>query len=112
MHGRRLRMDYRRLGNTGLKVSNLCLGTMTFGSNFFNIGILDQSGANQMMTRVMEAGINFFDTADVYSFGESEQILGRAIKEANVRRDAVIIATKVRAAMSQEAINGTGDINN
>lgn len=105
-------MRYRLLGKTGLKVSELCLGTMTFGSKFFNIAVLDQGGATQLTARALEAGINFFDTADVYAFGESEEMLGRALKECNVKRDAVVIATKVRSAMSDDAMAGTGDVNN
>ena len=73
-------MEYRQLGRSGLRVSELCLGTMTFGSRFFNIATVDQAGANQMVARSIEAGINFFDTADVYSFGESEETLGRALQ--------------------------------
>jgi aryl-alcohol dehydrogenase-like predicted oxidoreductase len=105
-------MKYRRLGNTGLKVSELCLGTMTFGTNFYNIASVDQAGADRMVARALEAGVNFFDTADVYSYGESEEALGHAIKEAGARRDAVVIATKVRSAMSEAANAGTGDVNN
>lgn len=105
-------MNYRLLGRTGLKVSELCLGTMTFGENFFNIAVVDQSGANRMVARALSAGINFFDTADVYAYGRSEEILGAAVKEAAVGRDKVIIATKVRSAMSEAAITGTGDLNN
>ncbi len=105
-------MDYRLLGRTGVKVSELCLGTMTFGQKFFNIGVVDQAGANAMVARALEAGINFFDTADVYSYGEAETILGQALKDAGVARDKVIVATKVRGAMSEAAIAGTGDVNN
>ncbi len=105
-------MRYKRLGNTGVKVSELCLGTMTFGSRFFNIGAVDQTLANQMVARALEAGVNFFDTADVYSYGQSEELLGRALKEAGADRDAVVIATKVRGAMSDAALKGTGDLNN
>ncbi len=105
-------MRYRRLGRSGLKISELCLGTMTFGKNFYNIATLAQEGATEMVARSMAAGINFFDTADVYSFGESEEILGRALKDLGARRDAVIIASKVRGAMSQSAITGSGDVNN
>lgn len=105
-------MNYRQLGRTGLKVSGLCLGTMTFGSNFYNIGAVDQTGANQIVARAVENGINFFDTADVYSYGESETILGRAIKEAGAERASVVVATKVRGAMSEAANGGTGDLNN
>ena len=105
-------MKYRVLGNTGLKVSELCLGTMTFGQNFFNIGVVDQSGVNEMVSRSFAAGINFFDTADVYSYGQSEEVLGKALKQLPVGRDKVIIATKVRSAMSKESTEGTGDVNN
>jgi aryl-alcohol dehydrogenase-like predicted oxidoreductase len=85
---------------------------MTFGSNFYNIGAVDQTGANQIVARALEGGINFFDTADVYSYGESETILGRAIKEAGVERTSVVVATKVRGAMSEAAGGGKGDFNN
>jgi aryl-alcohol dehydrogenase-like predicted oxidoreductase len=105
-------MNYRLLGNTGLKVSELCLGTMTFGENFFNIAVVDQAGANQMVARALDAGINFFDTADVYSYGESETVLGKALKDAGAARDKVIVATKVRGGMTEAASNGTGDPNN
>jgi aryl-alcohol dehydrogenase-like predicted oxidoreductase len=105
-------MKYRLLGRTGLKVSELCLGTMTFGENFFNIAVVDQAGANQMVARCLEAGINFFDTADVYAYGQSETILGPALKDSGVPRDKVIVATKVRASMSEDAAKGTGDVNN
>src|SRR2546430_1249018 len=73
-------MNYRVLGRTGLKVSELCLGTMTFSENFFNIAVVDQLGANTMVARALDAGINFFDTADVYSYGRSEEVLGAALK--------------------------------
>ena len=105
-------MKYRLLGKTGLKVSELCLGTMTFGSKFFHIGVVNQEGANQMVARALEAGINFIDTADVYSFGESEEILARALKAAGAKRESVVVATKVMGAMSQDAWDGSGDVNN
>ncbi|HWQ53155.1 MAG TPA: aldo/keto reductase [Bryobacteraceae bacterium] len=104
-------MNYRLLGRTGLKVSELCLGTMTFGSQFYKIGVVDQTGANAMVGRSLEAGINFFDTADAYSFGESEETLGRALKECKVRRDAVVVATKVLAPATQDAVGGKGGWN-
>jgi aryl-alcohol dehydrogenase-like predicted oxidoreductase len=104
-------MEYRRLGNTGLRVSELCLGTMTFGSKFFNIAAVDQAGATAMVRRALAAGVNFFDTANVYSYGESEEILGRAFKEAGAARESLVVATKVRGAMSEAAIAGTGDVN-
>ncbi len=105
-------MNYRVLGRTGLKVSELCLGTMTFGENFFNIAVVDQAGANAMVARCLEAGINFFDTADVYSYGRSEEVLGEAIKNSGIARDKIVIATKVRGSMSEGAAAGTSDVNN
>ena len=105
-------MKYRTLGRTGLKVSELCLGTMTFGENFYGIAVVDQPNANAMVTRALEAGVNFFDTADVYSYGRSEEVLGQALKDIGVERDRLILATKVRSAMTAEATAGTGDVNN
>ncbi len=64
-------MKYRLLGRTGLKVSELCLGTMTFGQNFYGIAVVDQPDANAMVARALEAGINFFDTAVAFSFYQS-----------------------------------------
>jgi aryl-alcohol dehydrogenase-like predicted oxidoreductase len=105
-------MRYNRLGNTGLKVSELCLGTMTFGSEFYNIGEVDPGLATEMVETVLEAGVNFFDTADIYSYGESETILGQALNDVGIEREKVVLATKVRGAMSEEAAEGTGDVNN
>ena len=105
-------MEYVNLGNTGLKVSRLCLGTMTFGFKFRNIGAVGQEDANVMVKKAYESGINFFDTADMYSFGESEEILGNALKILNVPREKFVIATKVRSPLSEAAMNGTGDVNN
>ena len=89
-------MKYRRLGATGVYVSELCLGAMTFGTQWEMIGALGQKEADALVGRSLDAGINFFDTADVYSTGDSEEILGRAL--AGRRRD-VVIATKVRGRM-------------
>ena len=105
-------MEYVNLGNAGLKVSRLCLGTMTFGFKFRNIGAVGQENANAMVKKAYESGINFFDTADMYSFGESEEILGNALKILNVPREKFVIATKVRSPLSEAAMNGTGDVNN
>ena len=105
-------MKYRFLGHTGLCVSELCFGAMTFGTGFFGIGQVDQDGANALIKRALDGGINFFDTADVYSRGESETLLGRALDHAGVKRDDVVIATKVRGAMSDAATSGQGDVNN
>ena len=89
-------MKYRPLANTGVFVSELCLGAMTFGSQWEMIGALRQKDADAMVHRSLDEGINFFDTADVYSSGESEEILGRSLKG---KRQDVVIATKVRARM-------------
>lgn len=91
-------MKYRALGRTGLFVSEICLGTMTFGGRGFwrAIGQLEQEAATALVRGALEGGVNFFDTADVYSEGESERLLGRALKDAGARRDDIVIATKVR----------------
>jgi aryl-alcohol dehydrogenase-like predicted oxidoreductase len=91
-------MKYKTLGNTGLLVSNLCLGTMTFngGDGFWKaIGTVDQTGADELIKASIDAGINFFDTADVYSEGESEKTLGQSLKNLNIVRKDVVLATKV-----------------
>lgn len=105
-------MKYRILGRTGLKVSELCLGTMTFGDNFFNIAVVEQTNANEMVARAIDVGINFFDTADVYSYGRSEEVLGQSIRSLGIHRSQIIVATKVRSPMSEAAAAGTGDVNN
>ncbi len=105
-------MKYKNLGNTGLIVSELCMGTMTFGSGFHNIGQVDQKLANQMVKYAIDAGINFFDTANVYSRGESEEILGKSFRDLGIGREDVVIATKVRGPMSDAAAQNTGDFNN
>lgn len=97
-------MDYRRLGRTGLKVSSLCMGTMTFGTNDWGVGSLQQPEVNEMVAACLDHGLNFFDTANVYSAGQSEEVLGRAIQG---RRDKLIIATKVRGRMSED-VNDVG----
>jgi len=105
-------MEYRVLGRTGLKVSELCLGTMTFGRKFFNIAVVGQPEADRMVARAWQAGVNFFDTADMYSYGEAEHMLGQALKRSSISREQAVIATKVRAPMSEAAAAGTGDVNN
>ncbi len=87
-------MNYLNLGSTGLKVSRICLGTMTYGSKSWRPWVLDESDARPFFQRAIEAGINFFDTADMYSVGMSETVVGRTIREFT-RRDDVVIATKV-----------------
>jgi aryl-alcohol dehydrogenase-like predicted oxidoreductase len=97
-------MKYNLLGRTGLKVSELCLGTMTFGSSggrFAAINGVDQGGADALTRRAVEAGINFIDTANVYTEGQSETITGQAIRNLGLRRDDLILATKVRGKMGE-----------
>jgi len=88
-------MDFLPLGNTGLKVSRLCLGCMSYGSSKARPWILDEEAALPFFQQALEAGINFFDTADLYSQGMSEEVTGRALKKLGTRREEVIIATKV-----------------
>ena len=88
-------MDYVNLGATGLKVSRICLGTMTYGSSKWREWVLDEEASRPLIKQALEAGVNFFDTADMYSLGASEEVLGRALKDFGPRRDKVVIATKV-----------------
>ena len=88
-------MDFVCLGNSGLKVSRLCLGCMSYGSSKARAWILDEEAALPFYQQAIEAGINFFDTADLYSQGMSEEITGRALKKLAVRREQVVIATKI-----------------
>ncbi len=97
-------MKYKQLGRTGLHVSEICLGTMTFGGNadagFWKVvGELNQDEVDAIVRRALDAGVNFFDTADVYSFGGSERLLGQAFKNLGVARKDVVIATKVFGEM-------------
>jgi aryl-alcohol dehydrogenase-like predicted oxidoreductase len=94
-------MKYNILGKTGLKVSELCLGTMTFGGKgyFKVIGSLDQQIADQLVKQSIDAGINFIDTANVYSEGMSEEITGQSIHNLRLNRYDIILATKVRGTM-------------
>jgi aryl-alcohol dehydrogenase-like predicted oxidoreductase len=87
-------MNYLNLGTTGLKVSRICLGTMTYGTRKWRPWVLDEEEARPFFKRAIEAGINFFDTADMYSVGMSETVVGRSIREF-ARRDDIVIATKV-----------------
>jgi 1-deoxyxylulose-5-phosphate synthase len=95
-------MQFVNLGSTGLKVSRLCLGTMTYGSKKWRKWVLEEEESKPFIRLALEAGINFFDTADIYSEGVSEEILGRALKEFRVPRDQIVIATKVFQPMGQD----------
>src|ERR671926_989759 len=88
-------MERRRLGRTGVSVSKLCLGTMMFGA----WGNQDHDDSIRIIHRALDAGINFIDTADLYSGGESEEIVGKALKG---RRDTVVLATKVHGEMGED----------
>jgi 1-deoxyxylulose-5-phosphate synthase len=94
-------MEYVRLGSTGLKVSRLCLGAMTYGSKKWREWVLEEEESRPFIRRALELGITFFDTADIYSLGVSEEILGRALKDF-ASRDRVVIATKVYQAMGDD----------
>ena len=98
-------MDYQRLGNSGLKVSRICLGTMTYGSTKWRDWVLEEEESRPFIQRAIELGINFFDTADVYSLGVSEEIVGRALKDF-ARRDEVVIASKVFSPMGDKPNQG------
>jgi len=94
-------MKYNLLGNTGLQVSELCLGTMTFGGQGYwtAIGQVPQDEVNQLVKTAVDAGVNFIDTANVYSEGLSEKMTGQAIRELGLKRDDLVIATKVLGPM-------------
>jgi aryl-alcohol dehydrogenase-like predicted oxidoreductase len=99
-------MEYTNLGNTGLKVSRLCLGCMTYGTNKWRDWVLNEDQSRPFIKRALEAGINFFDTANMYSDGVSEEVLGRALRDFG-NRDEVVIATKVFNPMRADP-NGRG----
>ena len=104
-------MRYRLLGRTGLYVSELCLGTMTFGGSggiWKAIGGMDQAASTAMVKQAFDAGVNFFDTANVYSTGQSELFTGQALKTLGLPRDEVVVATKATGSMDDKAVNGRG----
>ena len=98
-------MDYIGFGRTGLKVSRLCLGCMTYGSTQWRDWVLEEEAARPYFREALERGINFFDTADVYSLGVSEEIVGRALK-THAKRHEVVVATKVHGKMGDYANSG------
>jgi aryl-alcohol dehydrogenase-like predicted oxidoreductase len=99
-------MRYRKLGRTGMIVSEICFGTMTFGGDGFwkVVGQQDQKAANELVKAAFDGGVNFFDTANVYSFGTSETILGQAIRDVGLNRDDVVVATKVFGQMGDKPL--------
>ena len=101
-------MDYTKLGNTGMDVSRICLGCMGFGDaeRWVHKWVLDEENSRPIIQKALELGINFFDTANVYSIGRSEEILGRALRDF-ADRDEVVIATKLHGQM-REGPNGAG----
>jgi aryl-alcohol dehydrogenase-like predicted oxidoreductase len=92
-------MEYADLGATGIRVSRICLGTMTYGSSRWRPWVLDEEASRPLIKLAIEAGVNFFDTADMYSLGASEEVLGRALKDFGHGREQLVIATKVFYAM-------------
>jgi aryl-alcohol dehydrogenase (NADP+) len=96
-------MHYTNLGATGIKVSRLCLGCMTYGSSQWRPWVLDEEASKPFFKQAWEAGINFYDTADMYSDGASEVVLGRALKDLKIPREQVVIATKVFNPMGPTA---------
>jgi len=102
-------MKYRLLGKTGLYVSEMCLGGMTFGSDGFwkVMGGLDQHAVNELVGLAFDQGVNFIDTANVYSLGQSESLIGRSLRELNLPRDELVIATKATGIMN-DLPNGRG----
>ncbi|MFJ3457074.1 aldo/keto reductase [Scandinavium goeteborgense] len=104
-------MRYQKLGNTGLFVSELCLGTMTFGGEggmWGKIGQLQQADAERLVGSALDAGINFIDTANVYSEGRSEEITGQALKNLKVPRENVVVATKAFGETGTAGVNSRG----
>ena len=95
-------MEYVNLGSTGMKVSRICLGAMTYGSKQWREWVLEEEESLPFFRRALEAGINFFDTADMYSVGRSEEITGKALKQFGAGRDKLVIATKVFNKMSDD----------
>ena len=98
-------MDHVNLGRTGLKVSRICLGCMTYGTPAWRPWVLDEAASRPFLKRALDLGINFFDTANMYSLGVSEEVVGRALMQMT-RRDSVVVATKVYYPMGPEPNRG------
>ncbi|MGH8933428.1 MAG: aldo/keto reductase, partial [Egibacteraceae bacterium] len=94
-------MEYTRLGSTGLKVSRICLGMMSYGDPGWREWVLDEDASRPFVHHAAEAGITFFDTADMYSLGASEEVTGRLLREAFTRREEYVLATKVRYPLGE-----------
>jgi len=90
-----VKMQYTNLGGTGCRVSKICLGCMSYGTKKWQPWVLEEEESLQLIKKAYDQGINFFDTADVYSSGESERIFGKAIKQFNFQRTKIVVATKV-----------------
>jgi len=99
-------MDYVNLGKSGLKVSRLCLGMMTYGTSKWRPWVLDEDVSRPFVKKALEAGINFFDTADMYSRGVSEELTGKLLREFGVARENVVVATKVYFNLTDEVNAG------
>ena len=99
-------MQYANLGNSGLKVSRLCLGMMSYGTSAWRPWVLDEEPARPFIKKALDAGINFFDTADMYSKGVSEEVLGKTLNHFGVKRENVVIATKVYFNLTDEVNAG------
>src|SRR5579864_2580170 len=95
-------MQYANLGSAGLQVSRICLGAMTYGSKRWREWVLDEEESRPFIKRAVELGINFFDTADMYSLGASEEVLGRALREYAPDREKTVIATKLYNPMGSD----------
>ena len=95
-------MEYVNLGSTGIKVSRICLGTMTYGSKSWREWVLELKESRPFIQRALDLGINFFDTADTYSLGASEEVLGKCLKHIGTPRDRLVIATKVFNPMGDD----------
>ena len=100
-------MDYVKLGRTGLKVSRICLGMMTYGTPTWRAWVLDEEASHPLIRKAADLGINFYDTADMYALGVSEEITGRALRDIFPRREEYVLATKVFNAMSDD-VNDRG----